>query len=361
MADEQYKWLDRETAERLLCGEPLEAVDAADRDRAERLATTLDALTAETPPTSGELPGEEAALAAFRKVRAERADDWVGEWSGERARGRHRAGSGSADAGLVRIGRIGGPDADDPRPRRRRPARFALVASLAVGMAGGVAVAAGTGVLPTPFGDGEPDPVASVSAAVTPDRPLASPSPMAPESEPTPDGATSGSSSGAGGSRDTARGGSATDPGTGSDREDVGRGWSGAASACRDVQDGKSLTADRWRSLEGAAGGSQRVWTYCKGVLAATDTDATGEDAEDRGGDRSDTGGSDSESDGNGQGNQDDQGSQGAGESSRFMAPGGGNAHEQDGVVGDTPLLSFLSGRATMSESPTPSPTYSAL
>ncbi|WP_043453423.1 hypothetical protein [Streptomyces fulvoviolaceus] len=361
MADEQYKWLDRETAERLLCGESLEAVDAADRDRAERLATTLGALTAETPPTSGELPGEAAALAAFRKVRAERADDWVGDWAGERTRGRHRARPHSSDAGLVRIDRAGGPDADDPRPRRRRPARFALVATLAVGMVGGVAVAAGTGVLPTPFGDGEPDPVASVSAAVTPDRPLASPSPMAPESEPTPDGATSGSSAGAGSPRDTARGGTATDPGTGSAREDVGHDWSGAASACRDVRDGKDLTADRMRDLQGAAGGSTHVWKYCKGVLA--DTDTTGEDANDRGGDRSDTGDSDGESgqtDENGQGDKDDQGTQGAGQNSRFMAPGG-TSHDRADGAGDTPLLSLLSGRATMSESPMPSPTYSAL
>lgn len=77
MADERYRWLDLETAERLLRGESLEAVDEAARDQAERLAKTLDALTVEPAPTSDGLPGEEAALAAFRKVRAERADDWV--------------------------------------------------------------------------------------------------------------------------------------------------------------------------------------------------------------------------------------------------------------------------------------------
>ncbi|MBK3643359.1 extensin, partial [Streptomyces sp. MBT33] len=58
MADEQYTWLDRATAEALLRGESLEAVDAAARDQAERLAKTLEALTAEPPPTSAALTGE---------------------------------------------------------------------------------------------------------------------------------------------------------------------------------------------------------------------------------------------------------------------------------------------------------------
>lgn len=37
MADEQDKWLDRETAEFLLRGEPLEGADPAVRDRAEQI------------------------------------------------------------------------------------------------------------------------------------------------------------------------------------------------------------------------------------------------------------------------------------------------------------------------------------
>ena len=65
MADE-YRWLDRETAERLLRGEsPDDAVDSTTRDQAERLARTLDALSAlsaqATPVNeSEELPGEAA-------------------------------------------------------------------------------------------------------------------------------------------------------------------------------------------------------------------------------------------------------------------------------------------------------------
>lgn len=43
------RWLDRETAELLLRGESLEAVDPAARDQAERLARTLGALAGNPP------------------------------------------------------------------------------------------------------------------------------------------------------------------------------------------------------------------------------------------------------------------------------------------------------------------------
>ncbi|MYR62806.1 extensin, partial [Streptomyces sp. SID625] len=71
MADEQYRWLDSDSAERLLRGEPLDTVDVTVRDQAERLARALDALAAESvvhpAQAPAELPGEAAALAAFRK------------------------------------------------------------------------------------------------------------------------------------------------------------------------------------------------------------------------------------------------------------------------------------------------------
>ncbi|MFY4717689.1 hypothetical protein [Streptomyces sp. LaBMicrA B280] len=75
MADEQDTWLNPETAERLLAGEPLEAVDPATRDQAERLARVLGALSAQATPAAVELPGEQAALAAFRKAREAAADE----------------------------------------------------------------------------------------------------------------------------------------------------------------------------------------------------------------------------------------------------------------------------------------------
>lgn len=169
----------------MLSGESLETVDAASRRQAERLAKTLAALTAEPTSAGTGLPGEEAALAAFRKVRAERTDDWVSP----PARSRHRAGDGGpADAGLVRIG-APGPKAG--RPRRRRPVHFGLAAVLAAGVMGGAAVVAATG-MPTPSGDDDPDPGTSVSTTATPDRPLLSPSPFAPELTPSPDASPSG-------------------------------------------------------------------------------------------------------------------------------------------------------------------------
>ncbi|MFD5711287.1 hypothetical protein ACFWHW_12970 [Streptomyces pharetrae] len=271
MADEQYRWLDRETAERLLRGESPDAVDPAARDQAERLAETLGALSAPPPPTSEELPGEAAALAAFRKVRAERDEERAALAEPDRTR--------PADAGLIRIGaRAGDRGANGRRPRRPRALRLGLAAALAAGMVGGVAFAAGTGALPTPFDDSRPRPGASVSAAAPSGRPLATPSPE-------------GTHGGAGGSvvpdggrpsRDVAeedvrerdRGPEAGSGPSGG----AGRSWTEIASSCRALRDGRGLDADRRRALEGAAGGFVRVDRYCDGVLrnAKADSGSTG-------------------------------------------------------------------------------------
>ncbi|MFJ8536345.1 hypothetical protein [Streptomyces sp. NPDC093591] len=261
MADEQYRWLDRETAERLLRGESLEAVDAADRDQAERLAKTLESLTAEPPLSSAELPGEAAALAAFRAARAGRADapGTTGHGSGPHA-------VEGSDVGLVRIG---APARAARRPRWARPVRLGLAAALAVGMVGGVAVAAGTGVLPTPFDRDEPArPAASVSASL-PERTLVSPSPEnGAQGEPTPDGGSKGPT-GSGNTQGAAPG--STAPGRETDAPDrdehSGGWWRDVTSSCRDLRDGKQLSADRRRALESAAGGSVTVRKYCQSVL----------------------------------------------------------------------------------------------
>ncbi|MBQ1094665.1 hypothetical protein KBY55_00755 [Streptomyces sp. b94] len=267
MADEQDRWLDRETAEILLRGESLEAVDPAARDRAERLAGALGALSAPPPvPAGGELPGEAAALAAFRKVRAERAD----APEGASAALGHGTATPPADAGLVRIG----PRGDGARrPRRHRPLRLGLAAALTVGMLGGAAVAAGTGALPTPFDGTRPDPAATVSAAASPDRPLASPSPLdgvrggpVPGS-PTPGAPDRGSVRGdADGDTDQD-----TDTDTDADGRASGGGRSGLVASCRDVRAGKGLDGARRRALKEAAGGSSRVVKYCGDLLAGTD------------------------------------------------------------------------------------------
>ncbi|MCH0570667.1 hypothetical protein I3F60_15640, partial [Streptomyces sp. MUM 136J] len=192
MADEQYRWLDRDTAERLLRGEPLDAVDADARDEAERLAEALGALSAAPAPTSTELPGEAAALAAFRAARTGSA-----EHHGTAPHtGGHHLGASRSDAGLIRLG---GTGRTSGRGRWGRSVRLSLAAALAVCTVGGVAVAAGTGVLPSPFGDpAGPGPTASVSAADTPGRGPAAPSRGVTT---TPDGGATGSAG-----PDTARG-----------------------------------------------------------------------------------------------------------------------------------------------------------
>jgi hypothetical protein len=272
MADEQYWWLDRETAERLLSGEPLEAVDGAAPGEAERLAAALRALSAPPPPTSEELPGEAAAMAAFRKARADRADTAAAPAAdGGQAR------SEVADAGLVRIAisrGSGSGSGDVRRPRWARPARLALAAVLAVGMAGGAAIATGTGALKAPFGNDDPHPGSSVSAAATPpERPLVSPSPSdAAQGGSTPDDAPSGGSTGGAGDpgRDAAGDDPAPEPGSGDRGDRPGGNRRDVTSACRDLRDGKRLDADRRRALRDAAGGA-RVWKYCKGVLSGSD------------------------------------------------------------------------------------------
>ncbi|MEV5446527.1 hypothetical protein AB0N23_28865, partial [Streptomyces sp. NPDC052644] len=77
MADERNEWLDHEAAERLLRGEPVDADDDYTRWQVERLAKALDSARGAAAPhpaaPSGELPGEAAALAAFRAAHSARA------------------------------------------------------------------------------------------------------------------------------------------------------------------------------------------------------------------------------------------------------------------------------------------------
>ncbi|MET8567442.1 hypothetical protein [Streptomyces sp. NPDC004783] len=263
MADEQDRWLDRETAEILLRGEPLEAVDPVVRQRAERLAGTLDALAAHPRRTGGELPGEAAALAAFRSARAERTQVPAGAPAA--------SGRLGSDAGLVRLGTRGDGAG---RPGWGRSLRLGLAAALTAGMVGGVAVAAGTGVLPTPFGGDGPDaPAASVSAAATPDSTLGSPTPLDGPGEGTgPGGATPGPSA-----RSAAPG--ATSGEHVPDADGRAAGASGErrrelTASCRDISTGKPLDGVHRRALTQAAGGDARVAAYCRNILAAADSAA---------------------------------------------------------------------------------------
>ncbi|KND31878.1 hypothetical protein, partial [Streptomyces acidiscabies] len=254
MADEQYRWLDSDTAERLLSGESPDVVEPADRERAARLAHTLGSLTPPGPQDGAELPGEAAALAAFRKVRAEGF-----------------AGAPVGDAGEVGdVVQLGVPVVSAGVSRRQRAARFGLAAVLALGVAGGAAVVAG--------GSGTPEPGATVSAAATPTpgesqggTPV--PEPGVSAEGVVPDGGGAGGTTG--GAPSGGAGGSAVSGGSGASGGTTsgGDGGKGAqenealGTTCRDLALGRSVDGARRRSLEGAAGGAAKVPAYCAGVL----------------------------------------------------------------------------------------------
>ncbi|THC53139.1 hypothetical protein [Streptomyces sp. A1499] len=276
MADEQEKWLDPDAAERLLRGEPLDDVDPHVRAQADRLAQALGALAAEdrgTVPAEAELPGEAAALAAFRAARADSAK------AGARAAYATSAHE-TAAAKTVRLGRA----ADRPRPSRwGRPVRLGLAAALAGCMIGGVAVGAGTGVLPSPFGEQhEPEPAASATAVATPDEPRPSPSDGAgepPEEQAQDDGeapddeaatrepetsrASEAEADGAPTGQPTRRPGAVPRP----PRTDGAKDWyRKVVIACRDYRSGE-LQGDKRRRLEEFAKGTARVEEFCGRVL----------------------------------------------------------------------------------------------
>ncbi|MFF0433257.1 hypothetical protein ACFYU9_13655 [Streptomyces sp. NPDC004327] len=273
MADERYAWLDREAAERLLRGEPVDPADAAGRDQARLLARALD--SARTPPAAagpdGELPGEAAALAAFRKATAERA----AVAAEQAAPGQ----SGYADLGAVRLAPV------TTGSRWGRSLRYGLAAAFAAVTVGGVAVAAGTGVLPLTR---DPDAGRSVNAVDTTD-PTVSGSPTGgigtevPAVPSTGPGRTTAPGSTDGPDATTAGpgGGTATPGGTGTG----GQGGVSAAErdrvlkACQDFRSGKLADSGRQRLAEALKSGDT-VKRYCDRVLSGvpvnTATPSTG-------------------------------------------------------------------------------------
>ncbi|MEU3404726.1 hypothetical protein ABZ766_12360 [Streptomyces sp. NPDC006670] len=181
MADEHKAWLDGATAEELLCGRAAGPVgpgaDPRARAEAARLRAALDALA---PPTAdrGELPGEAAALAAFRAAHATRA-----------AAAARVAGAGLPDEPLVDLAPI--PVVRIPAQRRHGThARFGLAAALAGVAVGGIAAVAGTGLLDRDARlTAGPAPAVSISADSerTSAGETAGPSPL-PQLRPTPEG-----------------------------------------------------------------------------------------------------------------------------------------------------------------------------
>ncbi|NLU66796.1 hypothetical protein [Streptomyces sp. HNM0574] len=324
MADDRYKWLDDDAAERLLRGVPVDARGDAPRINArspgasaypgyvtpdgggagavveagasaeDRLAAALGELTprldvaesAGAPGASGaELPGEDAAVAAYRAAHVV-PDVPAAAVGGLRARV-HRRGEARRRPSLA-----------------GRPLKAGFAMAVAGCALGGVAMAGSAGVLPAPFGGkGRPasvSPLASPGAteeeSVLGDASLLPEDPDATDSRDGSDGATGrgrGESSGTG-DPDRRGGGSGRDgqestgpsediaggdlgrrpgsPGssTGSGESDDGRIPGGdrtalAKALCTAYEEEK-LSAEQRRKLEQAAGGRKSVKRYCAAV-----------------------------------------------------------------------------------------------
>ncbi|WP_406383423.1 hypothetical protein [Streptomyces sp. NBC_01618] len=353
MADEHYEWLDKDAAERLLSREPVDSVGGHSCTEAEMLAAALDAAARAARPATGELPGEAAALAAFRTAtHSARARTQAANPQAANPQAASPQAAGYADEpvepprtgvlGPVHIrpasgGTVSDTSAAGPRRTRplrwSRPIRFGLAASFAGCALGGVAVAAGTGMLPGPFGEHAPAPATSVSVAATPDEldtgsnTDASPQPPA-SPEPEPSVPTADSSAPADG-RDSGRTGKGDEGGSGEDDRKSDGAGSGASAgtengrtpkgsggdtsgewyantlkACRDYRDGK-LDDDSRRKLEALAEGARNLDRFCDQVAARA---ASGQNGQNGQGSQDDNGNADDQGD---NGNADDQGDDG--------------------------------------------------
>ncbi|MBP2404709.1 hypothetical protein SNS2_3331 [Streptomyces netropsis] len=289
--DHRYDWLDDDAVERLLRGGTVDsaALDEDTRPAAERLAASLADLRTPVLPEAGAdgpLPGEEAALAAFRAARAEGAP-------GIRAtplRAVRGGASGAAAENDEPVVRLATPARN--RSFLRRPVKGALALALAGCALGGVAVAAGTGVLPGPFGSagGAPAPATSVSAAEDRDtRTLApgigdhgaTPSPGAtgtlrPSERPSASGSATpghGSPTGRDGRHDGPGESPSATTGPGDDRAGTGKDGGAEqdpkayARVCRLLLARQRVDEDEVRTLERAEGGAAQLRALCERIL----------------------------------------------------------------------------------------------
>ncbi|QHC25800.1 hypothetical protein [Streptomyces sp. GS7] len=339
MADhDRYSWLDKDAAERLLRGEP---VSSRDGDGARELEQLLKAAAAVESglPESAALPGEEAALAAFRQAR-------------------HGAGAASRDAAAPgRLPTLRGERAAGAGERTRlaRPFRRGFAVALAACAIGGIAVAAGTGVLPTPFRGGEPEPGASVSAAESP-SPLdgGQPTQSGGETSRTPGGTpgdrttTPGPTPTPGGSPGSSQ--SPAAPGTGGilggvlgdDGKDLPGGGDKKKlllGLCTDYESGRrgDIDRDTLKRLESKAGGPDKVHAFCRQYLA-----------------QGQSGGGSGDNDGlGGGGGRSGGGQNGGGGGGGQNSGGGGGDEEGDSSPSASPSVTAPSAPTT--PAPTPS------
>ncbi|CAM5260872.1 hypothetical protein GCM10010329_04670 [Streptomyces spiroverticillatus] len=341
MADERYEWLDEAAAERLLRGEPDENAGpsgggalgvGSSGDGAVPFGTDAEGAAAAAAGASGEAVsgaglsragadssrvGEVEVAAALDGLRAA-ADGGTASGHGSGTGSGSAAGSGVRElpgeaAALAAFRQSRCVASARRRSRWGRPLRLGLVTVVAAGALGGVAVAAGTGVLPGPFlfGHVEPDPASSVSVA-SPDSaehevdPESTEGPQpersGPPEKPTggsPPPATGGESSGGsrvsggttgddrdgsadpgGGSKgtdqDTGSGASTTDPSKGrepdssqgsGDKEGQGKGWQQrTVKACRDYRANR-LPDQVKQYLEAQAKGADGIARFCDRLL----------------------------------------------------------------------------------------------
>jgi hypothetical protein len=280
MADEHDEWLDKETAERLLCGEPVEVAGEHARTQAELLSGALCDLTGVAYANSVELPGEAAALAAFQQERAA---------SGRRRKAAATGAEGTGDGHLLDTVRLGPALRTAPGHPFGHPLRRGLGAAVAVCALCMVAVVAGTGTLKAPFvSKRDPLPAASVPGAGTraPEALMTrdvTPGPGGPARTPATDGpfpgrpdsagsaGDSGTGSGADGKGNQAVGQSGVGfPGNNSPRGGVpdtaGNWYAQTIDLCRDYHSG-AIDLKRKDDLESAVKGAKGAKHFCDRVL----------------------------------------------------------------------------------------------
>jgi hypothetical protein len=284
MADEHDEWLDKETAERLLRGEPVEVAGEHARRQAESLSGALRDLTGVAYANSVELHGEAAALAAFQRERAA---------AGGRRKGAVKGVEGARNGNALGPVRLGPAPRTGPVHAVRHPLRRNLGAAVAVCAVCMAAVVAGTGALEAPFvSKRDPLPATSVTGTSTrlPEpllsRDPAVPGPAGPSDTPATGGAdglspwqprTAGSAGGSGTGRDA--GGKASRavgqtgvgfPGNNSPRGGVsakaGDWYAATIDLCRDYHSG-AIDVKRKNDLESAVKGAAGAKSFCDQLL----------------------------------------------------------------------------------------------
>ncbi|MEU3773674.1 hypothetical protein AB0F11_10810 [Streptomyces sp. NPDC032472] len=304
MADERNRWLNQAAAERVLRGGPAAPVgDVRAREAEARLRAALDMLAAPAAPAGAELPGEAAAVAAFRAARAGSAAS-----SPEAAAAAAPSPIATApSASVLDLGTFvpASPFAPAAAARRRpRQVRFALAAALASVAVGGIAAAAGAGLLDRVTHDtATPGPAVSLSSDEDPAPAGGTAGPSSgPQLRPhplrSPDGSLStpgGTAAGGGFADGSAQGGgtgaeSGFDAGTGRSAGSAATGGAGgnagketlggatelhdkdkeirlkAVDLCEAYRSGH-MTNDRRERLSKLAQGLARIPSYCEALL----------------------------------------------------------------------------------------------